>query len=631
MGLPMFSAPSGLYSQGDDLLMVRMLLASLIISGLSLAANSVYAQDYVPGEVIVRLKSDHGSAETYTFMGKANSDKEMTLKGSWGKMKMYHYGLKKGQSVKDAVKELKRDPNVAYAEPNYYLRKSVEAAGFHESFSSQEIRAAAVQSQSVNMATDVDIGVQAVWTNGAMPSVRPIVAVIDTGLDISHYVITDTNALWTNSGEIAGNGIDDDGNGYIDDVHGWNYVDGNGNMYDDDNHGTHVAGTILSVDQDIFDFPLRQARIRIMPLKFLNGSGVGTTSNAIRAIYYAANNGASVLNNSWGGSGYSSALAEAIAYTYSKGALFVAAAGNAGGNNDSAPMYPASYDIPNVISVAATTDYDSLASFSNFGSNSVHLGSPGVYILSTIPNDGFGTSSGTSMATPFVSGTAAQMKVESPNMLGYQMRSILLGKTSKVATLNGKVTTSGRLDSSDAVGYAKVATVDTSQPAYSLSYGADRELASAIGGAAGCGLVKTLGGKSGGPPISGTGLAVLAIVLLPVVVLLILRAQAPENRRKHERFKINSEVRISVGDREMVGSISSLSLGGVQVNTSALLQDGGLVSMSIASPDGQERVEVAGRVVWSAANKSYGVAFDHAPESALSKMADWTRSLKRAS
>ncbi len=589
---------------------------------------TAFAQSFVPGEVIVRLKSEHGTAASYTFMGKASADKAMTLKRSWSKLKIYHYSLHKSKSVEQSLKELKQDPNVEYAEPNYYLTKS-DLPGFHQSFTAAEIRASSVQAQSV-VATDANIGIQSVWSNNSgVPAKRPIVAVIDTGLDTDHSVIQDTDALWTNTGEIPGNGRDDDGNGYIDDVHGWNFVDGNGTIYDDDNHGTHVAGIILSVDQDIFADPLRRSRVQIMPLKFLNGNGVGTTSDAIRAIYYAANNGASILNNSWGGSSYSYALAEAIAYTYTKGALFVAAAGNNGGNNDAAPMYPASYDIPNVIAVAATTDYDYLASFSNYGDNTVHLGSPGTYILSTIDGDDFGTSSGTSMAAPFVAGTAAQMKVESPNMLGYQLRSILMGETTTVAQLNGKVQTNGRLDSFGAVAYAKVATVSATQPAYSANFG-DRDLASSMAGGAGCGLVHKLN-QGGGPPIGGgTALLVLALTVLPIAVLLVLRRQSPENRRQYERFNINSDVRISVGDRELVGSISSLSLGGVQLNTSALLQDGGLVSMSISSPDGQERVEVAGRVVWSDANKSYGVAFDHAPQSVLSRLSDWTQSLKRA-
>jgi subtilisin family serine protease len=314
------------------------------------------AQSYVPGEVIVKLKADAGSPDSYAFMGKAVSDKAMNLKESWGKMNMYHFALRKGQSVEAAVQELKADPNVLYAEPNYIFSKSVET-GLHETFSAQQIQEGSVSAQSGYMATGANIGVQSVWSSSSgLPAQKPVVAIIDTGLDTNHYVIQDSSALWTNPGEIAGNSIDDDGNGYVDDVHGWNFVDNSPTMYDDDGHGTHVAGIILSVDQNIYTTPLREARIRVMPLKFLNGNGTGTTSNAIRAIYYAVNNGAKVLNNSWGGTSYSSALHEAVAYTYSKGALFVAAAGNAGANNDSVPMYPANYDVPNVVSIAATTD-----------------------------------------------------------------------------------------------------------------------------------------------------------------------------------------------------------------------------------------------------------------------------------
>jgi hypothetical protein len=592
------------------------------------------AQDFVPGEIIVKLKSQAGTNETYTFVGKATSDKAMALKNSWGKMNLYHFALRKGQSVQSAIEELRKDPDVLYAEPNYLLSKTAASQGSEVGFQAQTFSAeqtwaaAAAQGQGTYMATSADIGVQSIWSaGGTPPAVKPIVAVVDTGLDTTHFVFNDSHAIWTNSGEIPGNGIDDDGNGYVDDVHGWNFVDNSPTIYDDDGHGTHVSGIILSVDQNIYVTPLKESKIAIMPLKFLNGDGVGTTSDAIRAIYYAANNGAAVINNSWGGTEYSAALHEAIAYTYTKGALFVAAAGNSATNNDSSPMYPASYDVPNVMAVAATTDYDYLAAFSNFGASSVHLGSPGVYIYSTIPGGSFAYSSGTSMAAPFVSGTAIQMKVDSPHMLGYQLRSILMSQASPVNQLYGKTVTGGRLDSSAAVELSKTTAVDSTQPTYTLTYHADRGLASNLAGG-GCGLVKSL--ENGEPPAGSAG-AVVVLVLLPLLVLAYLRMRAPVSRRKHERFKIDSDVRISVGDRELVGSISSISLGGVQVNTSALLQDGGLVSLSISSPDGGEKVEVAGRVVWSAAHKAYGVAFDRTPQSVLSRISDWTKNLQKAS
>lgn len=599
---------------------------------LALAGLTAQAQtpQYVPGEVIVRLKGDADSAESYAFLGKATYSKAMNLKESWTGMNMYNFKLSKGQSVEQAVTEMKKDPAVLYAEPNYIFGKSSDT-GMHQTFSAAEIQAASVDNsaQAVYMATGAPIGVQNVWGTSTVPVTKPVVAVIDTGLDTTHFVIEQSHALWTNVNETPGDGIDNDGNGYVDDVHGWNFVDNNGSMYDDDGHGTHVSGIILSVDQNIYATPLRESKISIMPLKFLNGNGVGTTSNAIRAVYYAVNNGARILNNSWGGPTYSAALHEAVAYTYSKGAIFVAAAGNAGTNNDATPMYPSSYDVPNVISIAATTDYDYLASFSNFGGSTVDLGSPGVYILSLIPNDGFGTSSGTSMATPFVAGTAAQMSVESPNMNGYQMKSILLTQKANVTQLNGKVVSAGRLNTSNAVTYAKSVGVDASQPAYVLSYQADRQLASSIAGGGGCGTVSKMGvGAAEGSPWS-SGVIVL-LVLAPLAVLAVMRMRAPANRRKHERFKINSDVRISVGDRELVGSVSTISLGGAQINTEALLQDGGLVSLTISSPDGVDKVEVAGRVVWSDVNKAYGVAFNQAPQNALSRIADWTRGLQKA-
>ena len=369
-----------------------------------------------------------------------------------------------------------------------------------------------------------------------------------------------------------------------------------------------------------------------MPIKFLDGQGSGTTSDAIRAIYYAVNNGATILNNSWGGQDYSAALHEAVAYTYNRGALFVAAAGNAANDNDVRPLYPASLDVPNILAVAASTDRDNLAQFSNYGRSSVHLASPGEYILSTLPSHSYGSSSGTSMAAPFVAGTAAQIQVSSPSMNGYQMRSIILSQVYGVNNLLGRVSTGGRLDSAQSVAYSKSTPVNSSQPSYTLSYQADRQLASNIAGGGGCGTVQKLGGGSGGSGVPfGTAGAVVLLVLAPMILLVYMRIASQPPRRKHERFKIDSSVRISVGDRELVGSVSSISLGGVQVNTEALLQDGGLITLSIASPSGDEKIEVAGRVVWSEANKAYGVAFDQAPQSALARIADWTKNLQKAS
>lgn len=613
--------------------------------------NQAFAQEYVPGEVIVKLRSQPGTQGNLMFMGKAHSQKEMSLKGNYGKLGIYHFGLRKGQSVESAVQELRQDPDVEYVEPNFILRTQ-EATGVIRTYSDNEIQNIAYGKNESFLSGGLEIGLaeahsasvssvssqSVLSTNSANAQAggKPIIAVIDTGLDLNHPVFTDTGSIWRNTREIPGNGIDDDGNGYVDDVNGWNFVDNTGSMYDDDGHGTHVSGIIMSVDQNILANPRRPSRIQIMPLKFLDRNGVGSTSNAIRAIYYAVQNGAVVLNNSWGGPSYSGALHEAIAYAYNAGVSFAAAAGNAAGNNDSYPMYPASYDVPNVISVAAVNDQDSLASFSNFGRSSVHLASPGVMIYSTLPN-GWGSASGTSMATPFVAGVAIQMKVESPSLLGYQIKSIIFSQADNKSQLVNKVYTGSRLDVSGSINYAKTAVVENNQPAYYGAFSQNRELASTLAGG-GCGLVsKFYNGGSGGdnqPPASGPEawyiLIVIGLLAAPVVIAQFLRNRSPESRRRHERYRINSEVTVMVGEREMVGSISTISLGGVQLNTQAMLENGGVVRMQISSPDGKESIAVEGRVVWSESKKSYGVAFNNAPHSTLYRISQWTKALQRS-
>lgn len=596
------------------------------------------AQDYVPGELIVKLKTPAGSEAAFAFMGKAHSEKEMTLRGAYGKLNIYHFGLKKGQKVEDAVAELRQDPNVEYVEPNYILRK-VQQPGAIQALTEAEMQQVA-QADALWSSGGVDIGLQQFYqaqqSVSAQAAAKPIIAVIDTGLDLNHPVFTDTSAVWTNTDEIAANGVDDDGNGYVDDLHGWNFVDNTASIYDDDGHGTHVSGIILNVDQDITANPRHAARIAIMPLKFLDGNGVGSTSNAIRAIYYAAQNGAVVLNNSWGGPSYSGALHEAMAYAYNQGLSIIAAAGNSSGNNDSAPMYPASLDIPSLISVAAITGASQLASFSNYGRNTVHLGSPGVMIYSTLPG-GWGSASGTSMAAPYVAGVAIQMKVESPGMLGYQIRSIIFNQATPTSNLVGKVYTEGKLDAADSINYAQSASVDSAQPAYFGAYSQNRELASSISGG-GCGMVHKLYQSSrdrfgDGPPTQGLQtwyvLLVVALLAAPLIISQYLRRQAPENRRRYERFRFNSEVTVQIGDRELIGSVSSISLGGVQLNTEAMLEKGGMVKMQISSPDGKESIAVEGKVVWSEARKAYGVAFNNAPHTALYRISQWTKSLQR--
>ncbi|MCB0386640.1 MAG: S8 family serine peptidase, partial [Bdellovibrionales bacterium] len=380
-------------------------------------------------------------------------------------------------------------------------------------------------------------------------------------------------------------------------------------------------------------------------LKFLDGNGMGTTSDAIEAIYYALNNGAVVLNNSWGGPSYSAALLDAVVATYDRGATFVAAAGNSATNNDSQPMYPATYNVPHVQSIAATTNLDYLAYFSNFGASSVHVGSPGLNVLSTYPGGTWTQMSGTSMAAPFVSGIAALMKAAAPEMLGYQVKSIINSEADPVGHLINKVMTEARVNASSAISAAGGAAIEGSQPAYDPSY-MSRELASELSDSGGgCGLVSKLyqefnkGQGRGGPPPLSRGLetwyilVILALFALPIALRTWLRSRDPVNRRRHPRFDIQTAVTMNLDGRKLVGEVSSISLGGVRIDTNAWLDQGGVVNMTITSPDGKDQVQVEGKVVWSEAQKSYGVAFDEEKPGplALSAISQWTKGLKKAS
>jgi subtilisin family serine protease len=279
-----------------------------------------------------------------------------------------------------------------------------------------------------------------------------VVGVIDSGVDYNHPELA--GAIWRNPKELAGDGVDNDGNGYVDDIYGWNFVSNNNNPMDDNGHGTHVAGTIAAAGDNGVGVA-GVANAKILPLKFLSATGSGSTSAAIAAINYATKLRQSgvnlvITNNSWGGGGYSTALYDAIKAHGNAGIMFVAAAGNGGSDqigddNDRSPQYPASYDLANIVSVAATDHHDVLASFSNFGAASVDLAAPGVSILSTVPG-GYGYSSGTSMAAPHVAGAAALAWSYSPGASVAQVRSALFNSVDKISGLNGKMVTGGRVN-----------------------------------------------------------------------------------------------------------------------------------------------------------------------------------------
>ncbi len=295
-----------------------------------------------------------------------------------------------------------------------------------------------------------------------------VVAVIDTGMDMDHPDLLAN--LWSNSIEIPGDGVDNDGNGYIDDINGWDFVSGDDDPEDGDGHGTHCAGTIGAVGNNANQVVGVCWTVSIMPLRV--GTGLGLLdSDIVDGIRYAARNGAKVLSNSYGGPGFSQTIYDAIEYANDQGCIFVAAAGNDASDNDLLPQYPASYELPNVIAVAATDEDDNLASFSNFGATSVDLAAPGVNIVSTYLDGGTETLQGTSMACPHVAGAMALLASANEGVEPAEAKQILLDSVDEVASLDGKVVTGGRLNVFAMFASASDADKDGMPDAWETNYG----------------------------------------------------------------------------------------------------------------------------------------------------------------
>ncbi len=351
--------------------------------------------------------------------------------------------LDRNMSVEKALETLRKDPSVLYAEPIYIVRAlaTPNDAQFGQLYGLNN-------TGQTGGTADADIDAPEAWDSTTGDS-NIVVGVIDTGIDYNHQDLAAN--MWVNPGEIAGNGLDDDNNGVIDDVHGYNAITNGGNPLDDHDHGSHCAGTIGGVGNNSIGVAGVNWHVSLMAMKFLSASGSGTTADAIEAINYAVgrkNAGVNlrVLSNSWGGGGFSQALADAITAANAADILFVAAAGNAGSNNDATPSYPASYDIPNVLAVAATDHNDGLASFSNYGATSVDLGAPGVNILSTTRNNTYSTFSGTSMATPHVAGAAALVLSSNSTLSTAELKAALMTSGDAKPSLAGKTVSGKRLN-----------------------------------------------------------------------------------------------------------------------------------------------------------------------------------------
>lgn len=411
-----------------------------VMCSLVVNAESIQRVDAVPGEYLVKLKKGMPKMSTESL----NVELGSVVKSYITEQKVVVVKRPVIENFMSAEKMIKNSEYVEYVEPNYIYKivKSPNDPMFGKLWGLNNVGQADSKGQAGT--SGIDIKAIKAWdiTTG---SKDVVVAVIDTGVDYKNPELADN--MWTNEAEANGKpGVDDDNNGYIDDIHGVNFATNSGDPMDDHGHGSHCSGTIGGRGNDGVGVAGVNWNVSIMALKFLTQSGSGTLEDAIKAINYATKMGAKIMSNSWGGGGYSQTLFDAIQAADKAGILFVAAAGNESNNNDSSPSYPNSYKIPNIVSVAAIDNKGKLASFSNWGKKTVHLAAPGVNILSTTLNKAYDSWSGTSMATPHVSGVAALLIAKDRNLTHYQMKDRLVKFANPLAGLRNKVASGAMLD-----------------------------------------------------------------------------------------------------------------------------------------------------------------------------------------
>jgi subtilisin family serine protease len=414
-------------------------LALVCIVALLAICSACLGQGYVPGEVLVKFRPGTPGAAIAAAHAAAGAHAIQTFET----IGIRHMRLDPDVDVPAAVEAYEQNPNVLYAEPNYILTADATVPndpGFPNLWGLNN-------AGQTGGTADADIDAPEAWDLTTSAGSR-IVAVIDTGVDYTHPDLAAN--VWTNPGEIPGNGIDDDGNGYIDDIYGYDFCNHDSDPMDDNSHGSHCAGTIGGVGNNGVGVAGVNWTVKIMALKFLNAGGGGSTADAISCVQYATMMKArgcpiAALSNSWGGGGYSQALYDAIAAAGNADIVFVASAGNSAVNTDTSPQYPAGYNLANIISVAASDHNDALASFSNWGPQSVDLAAPGVNVYSSIPGNSYGYKSGTSMACPHVSGAVALLKAYT-GKTAPQIKGQLLSTVDPKAAFIGKMVSGGRLN-----------------------------------------------------------------------------------------------------------------------------------------------------------------------------------------
>lgn len=396
----------------------------------------VQTSEAVPGEYIVKLRDTHSarsnlsalSAELGSFVKDTIPDQNIVV------IQRPTFEIQS-----HVIKSLSENPAVEIIEPNFiYRTRRLPNDPFLERLWGIK-NSGQKDSDNVVGTVGLDVNAEKAWdiTTG---SKDVVVAVIDTGIDYNHPDLKEN--LWTNEAELNGQtGVDDDSNGIIDDIYGANFVTAakpTGNPMDDQGHGSHCSGTIGAVGDDGKGIVGVAWNVRLMGVKFLSASGSGSLDGALKAIDYATKMGAKIMSNSWGGGGYSETLKQAIERSHAANALFVAAAGNEASNNDSNPSYPSGYDIPNILTVAAVDNRGNIASFSNFGKTKVHVGAPGVNVYSSLQGGGYDSWSGTSMATPHVSGMAVLLATHEPNLSNVEMKERIITTSRPLPSLRGK-------------------------------------------------------------------------------------------------------------------------------------------------------------------------------------------------
>ncbi|MCE9615013.1 MAG: S8 family serine peptidase [Lentisphaerae bacterium] len=395
--------------------------------------------EHTPTDILVRFRDNITPAQV---SGVAQALGTSVVR-SYQMVPVHLVKVSDGSTLEQKLSELRANPNVSYAEPNYKIK------GSRTPNDPSLTRQWGMQNTGQTGGTpDADVDAPTAWDRGT-GSREVTVAVLDSGVSYTHNDLAAN--IWTNEGEIAGNNLDDDGDGYVDDVYGYDFFNNDGDPVDDFGHGTHVAGIIAAQGDNGIGVVGMNWRAQIMGLKFIGAANYGTMDGAVAAIDFAISKGVRISNNSWGAYGFSQALYDAIAMARARNHLFVAAAGNEGVNIDEYPEIPAGYDLDNILSVAASDHNDQLASFSNYGLKNVDIAAPGVSIYSTMLNNSFGNMSGTSMAAPHVTGAAALLLSLYPNISYESLKLTLLNSADEIDAFSGLMQTGGRLNTGAAV------------------------------------------------------------------------------------------------------------------------------------------------------------------------------------